>query len=581
MILKRLIAYLLPHQGWFWLAFSFLVLATAADMGATYLITHFLDHQLLAKQIDGSIIFYYALGYISLQIGAALFSYYQRIWLRDLSNWAIRDMRKDLFAKVQRFALSFFDRTPTGKIVSRITNDTENIVEFYLSVLSYILYDAVFVIGIYVTLFLLDVQLAIIMLFILPIYISLIVLFQKRTHRAFKASRQKISQMNTQLNESIQSMNIIQAFLQEATRKEQFSQLNDAHYQASRTILLYEGLFLRPATRFLSHLSIIFMLLYFGNQSFGDSVQIGVVYGFFSLMMRLVEPLSDMMMLFTRLQQSLVSAERVFAMLDHEEPAPTSRETEKSCVIHHGKVEFRGVSFSYDGKNKTLQDISFTVMPGQTVALVGDTGSGKSTITNLLLRFYLPQSGEILIDDQPLDKISDKELRQKVGYVLQEPFLFYGDIKKNIRLHQTEISEEAVREAARFVQVDKMINSLPQKYNEMVRERGANFSSGQRQLLSFARTMVREPKILILDEATASVDTETEELIQQSLEAMRKGRTTIAIAHRLSTIEGADLILVLSRGKIVERGAHQELLEQKGLYYQMYRLQSGSEGSKI
>jgi ATP-binding cassette subfamily B protein len=316
------------------------------------------------------------------------------------------------------------------------------------------------------------------------------------------------------------------------------------------------------------------ILFYFGSQSKQIGVQIGVMYGYLMLITRLFEPINELMSRLTSLQQALVSAERIFALLDHEEPAPKGVK-EESPVLREGRVEFCNVTFSYDGKIDVLQNVSFVVEPGQTVALVGHTGSGKSTISQLLLRFYEPKSGEIRLDGKPLRHYSDEELRRKVGYVLQEPFLFYGNIKENIRLHDQDVTDQEIEEAAEFVNAAPFIEQFSQQYEEPVQERGANLSSGQRQLISFARTMVRKPKILILDEATASVDTNTEEIIQQSLEKMSSGRTTIAIAHRLSTIQKADLILVLHRGKIVERGKHQELLAKKGLYYQMYRLQSG------
>jgi ATP-binding cassette subfamily B multidrug efflux pump len=283
-----------------------------------------------------------------------------------------------------------------------------------------------------------------------------------------------------------------------------------------------------------------------------------------------------MMMRLAQFQQAIVAAERVFGLLDDQRYAPT-KQGYQTPEIKEGLIEFNNVSFSYDGKTEVLKDISFTAYPGQTVALVGHTGSGKSSITNLLMRFYPISKGEIKIDGAPLQTFEDIEFRKKVGLVLQDPFLFVGNVKQNISLHDLTISDEDIYQAAKFVQADVFINKLPHKYEEPVGERGATFSSGQRQLLSFARTMALKPKILVLDEATASVDTETEEAIQVALEKMRRGRTTIAIAHRLSTIQDADLILVLHQGEIVERGTHQELLTQEGLYHKMYLLQQGAQ----
>ncbi|WP_044640462.1 ABC transporter ATP-binding protein [Risungbinella massiliensis] len=576
-ILRRLISYIRPYRGAFWIAFAILIFATAADMGGTYLVSYFIDHYLVPKKLDSTVIWGSIGAFILLHGIAAGFNFLQVYQFRNLANWVVRDIREKLFTRVQGYALSYFDRTPAGVIVSRITNDTENLFELYISVLSNVLYNAIYIIGIYVTLYLLDPMLATYTLFVLPLAFVLIYTYQRVTKASFQTLRQKISQMNVQLNESIQSMNIIQAFRQQKRMRERFDGLNQAHYQAAITNLRYFGLLLRPAMKFLSQLSLVLLILYFGHQSTTmTSVQVGVMYGFLTLLTRLFEPINEIMQRLTSLQQAVVSAERVFALLDHEEPAPEGNK-EADAQIEEGRVEFRNVTFSYDGKTDVLHDISFVAEPGQTVALVGHTGSGKSTISQLLLRFYQPQKGEIYLDNRPLAQFADEELRNKTGYVLQEPFLFYGNIEHNIRLHQKEITRQEIQDAAEFVQAAPFIESFPNQYQEPVRERGANFSSGQRQLLSFARTMVRKPKILVLDEATASVDTETEEIIQSSLEKMRSGRTTIAIAHRLSTIQNADQILVLHRGRIVERGKHQELLAKKGLYYQMYSLQLGTE----
>ena len=369
-------------------------------------------------------------------------------------------------------------------------------------------------------------------------------------------------------------MNIIQAFRQEERMRREFGRVNQGRYEAMMKIVKINGLLVRPAMDFLYVVAIMIVVSFFGVQSFSRVVEIGTLYAFLNYLDRLFEPVNQIMFRLSQMQQAVVSAERVFELMDQRLLAPT-QEGEDDPVIREGRIEFRNVSFSYDGKTDVLKNISFTAHPGQTVALVGHTGSGKTTISNLLLRFYPVERGEILIDGVPLKRYSDRELRSKVGLVLQDPFLFVGDVKSNIRLHNPDITDEEVVEAAKFVQADSFIRRLPRGYDEPVVERGATFSSGQRQLISFARTMALNPKILVLDEATASVDTETEEAIQEALARMRRGRTTIAIAHRLSTIQDADLILVLHRGEIVERGTHQELLNKRGLYHKMYLLQQG------
>jgi ATP-binding cassette, subfamily B, multidrug efflux pump len=335
-----------------------------------------------------------------------------------------------------------------------------------------------------------------------------------------------------------------------------------------------DGLLLRPAIDLVYTFALVMILSFFGITSMNSPIEIGVLYAFVNYIDRFFEPVNDVMQRLSIYQQAIVSASRVFAVMDEEEIAPQP-ERERETRIKEGRIEFRDVSFSYDGKRDVLKNISFEAKAGETVALVGHTGSGKSSIINLLMRFYEFERGDILIDGVSIKEYPVKELREKMGLVLQDAFLFYGTVNDNVRLHSMAISDGDIVEAARFVQADTFIERLPHKYEDLVVERGATFSSGQRQLIGFARTIVRNPKILVLDEATANIDTETEEAIQAGLAKMREGRTTIAIAHRLSTIQDAELILVLHKGEIVERGTHQELLAQKGLYYKMYLLQNG------
>jgi len=387
--------------------------------------------------------------------------------------------------------------------------------------------------------------------------------------------RERLSQLNAKLNESLQGMSIIQVFRQERRLRREFAEINDAHYQAGVKNIKLDGLLLRPAIDFVYVLSLILVLSYFGISSIGSVIEIGVLYAFVNYLGRFFEPVNQMMMRLSMYQQAIVSASRVFSLLDEKELAPKAMPSDEEPVIHQGEIEFKNVTFSYDGKRDVLKNISFKARPGETVALVGHTGSGKSSIINLLMRFYQLEKGEILLDGVSLNNFEDAELRKKMGLVLQDPFLFYGTINHNIRLHDTSITDDEIVEAAEFVQADSFIRKLPDQYEQLVVERGATFSSGQRQLVAFARTIATKPKILVLDEATANIDTETEEAIQTALEKMRKGRSTIAIAHRLSTIQDAEQILVLHQGEIVERGTHKELLNQEGLYHKMYLLQNG------
>jgi ATP-binding cassette subfamily B multidrug efflux pump len=573
-VMRRLLGYLKPHRKPLILAFVALLAATAANLAGPILIKVFIDNHLIPRNLDRSVIAGLAGAYLLLHLASVGINYFQLLTFHKIAQRVIRQLRIDVFTKVQHLGLAFFDKTPGGSLVSRITNDTESIKELFISVLSTFVQNFVMILGIFVAMFILDVRLALFCLVLMPVILLIMQAYRHYSAKAYRLSREKLSQLNARLNESIQGMNIIQAFRQEERMRREFGRVNQGRYEAMMKIVKINGLLVRPAMDFLYVVAIMIVVSFFGVQSFSRVVEIGTLYAFLNYLDRLFEPVNQIMFRLSQMQQAVVSAERVFELMDQRLLAPT-QEGEDDPVIREGRIEFRNVSFSYDGKTDVLKNISFTAHPGQTVALVGHTGSGKTTISNLLLRFYPVERGEILIDGVPLKRYSDRELRSKVGLVLQDPFLFVGDVKSNIRLHNPDITDEEVVEAAKFVQADSFIRRLPRGYDEPVVERGATFSSGQRQLISFARTMALNPKILVLDEATASVDTETEEAIQEALARMRRGRTTIAIAHRLSTIQDADLILVLHRGEIVERGTHQELLNKRGLYHKMYLLQQG------
>lgn len=576
MVIRRLIRYMRPHRKLLFVAFSLLLVATAADLAGPILIKKFIDEYVTPKIFALKPLLLLGGGYLLLLAMSAVLHYFQLVSFNKVALWIIQQLRIDVFGKVQHLGLEFFDQTPGGSLVSRITNDTEAIKDLFVSVLSTFVQSVVFLIGVFAAMFLfLDVKLAAYYLVLLPILFALMQTYRYFSSKIYRVLRSKLSQLNAKLNESLQGMNIIQAMRQEKRLRKEFGSINQEYYESSIRNIKLNSVLLRPAVDLIHIVSIMLVLSYFGIKSGNGAVEIGTLYAFINYLDRFFEPVNMMMMRLSQLQQAIVSAERVFQLMDDKRTAP-NKDSDGSPVIQAGRVEFKNVSFSYDGTTQVLKNISFTAEPGQTVALVGHTGSGKSSIINLLLRFYRVKSGEILIDGARLSTYIDEELRRKVGLVLQDPFLFVGDVKHNIRLHNISITDQEIEEAAGFVQADSFIQKLPQGYDEPVGERGATFSSGQRQLLAFARTMALQPKILVLDEATASVDTETEEAIQSALARMRKGRTTIAIAHRLSTIQDADLILVLHRGEIVERGTHQELLTKQGLYHKMYLLQQGA-----
>lgn len=576
--LSRLLRYLGPHKKQLALAFVLLFAGTAADVVNPILTKVFIDDYLTPKYFPTGALSFLGGGYLLLQIASVILNFFQIYLFQKIALWVIQQLRIDVFGKVQHLGLAFFDRTPTGALISRITNDTEAIKDLYISVLSSFVKNIVFLMGVFVSMFVLNVQLAAICLVLVPVIVFIMYLYRRISSKVYHLARSKLSHLNAKLNESLQGMYLIQAMRQEHRLRSEFAKINLEHNRARMRGIHYNGLMLRPLVDLVYSFSLVMVLLFFGVKSWASAVDIGVVYVFINYLGRFFEPVNDMMQRLNMFQQAIVSAERVFQLLDETTMAP-DKEGNAQPVIEEGLVQFDKVTFSYDGRNPVLKNISFTALPGQTVALVGHTGSGKSTVINLLMRFYHLDSGDILMDGHSLSEFTEMELRTKLGLVLQDPFVFVGDVATNIRLGREGITDEQVREAAEFVQAHSFIEKLPNRYSEPIGERGATFSGGQRQLLSFARTMAGKPKILVLDEATANIDTETEEAIQIALERMRRGRTTIAIAHRLSTIQDADLILVLHHGEIVERGTHQELLAMGGLYHKMYLLQQGAQSS--
>lgn len=573
-VLVRLLRYTVPHKKEVAIALVLLTLMIAGEIAGPLLIQRFIDNHLMTLSFPKNEILLLAGAFISIQFLVVFISYGQLIRFQEIALKIIQQMRIDVFSKVQGLGLRYFDQTPAGSIVSRVTNDTESIKEMFVNVLATFLHAFFVIIGVYLTLFTLNAKLALQTLLLLPLFGLIIVIYRRYSADFYQDLRERLSQLNAKIAESISGMGMIQAFRQEQRFLKEFSAINEKHYRAGMRNIRLDSILLSPAISLLYVGAIIFALGYFGFLSFAGPVEVGVLYAFITLLGRLFQPVQQVMQRLSIFQQAIVSASRVFKLMDHPEMEPVQQAIETN-TIQEGEIEFRNVSFSYDSQKDVLKNISFTAKAGETVALVGHTGSGKSSIINLLMRFYEYERGDIFIDGVSLKAYPAEELRQKMGLVLQDPFLFYGDIVSNIRLHNKEMSIEEVKAAAEFVQASPFIETLPDQYNQKVTERGATFSSGQRQLIAFARTIATNPKILVLDEATANIDTETEVAIQESLEKMRKGRTTIAIAHRLSTIQDAEQILVLHQGEIVERGTHQQLIAQKGLYHKMYLLQNG------
>ena len=512
--------------------------------------------------------------YFGLLVVSSIFHYGQRYYLQTSSNRIIQKMRKDVFAQVQRLPINYFDNLPAGKVVSRITNDTEAIRDLYVSVLANFFTGIIYITGIFIALLLLDLKLALICMVLIPILFIWIKVYRKYASQYNHKIRSRLSDINGTINESIQGMTIIQAFRRQNQSKMEFEALNDEHFSYQNKLLNLNALTSHNLVGVLRNMSFVALIWYFGGASLGIGtvVSIGVLYAFVDYLNRLFQPITGIVNQLAILEQSLVAAERVFNLLDTDGVDVTSA---TEYPRYKGNVEFSHVNFGYKEGDYVLKDISFKANQGETVALVGHTGSGKSSIMNLLFRFYDIKEGRILIDGQDVNELPKQMLRKHMGIVLQDPFLFTGTIASNVSLDDPSITREKVEKALKDVGADQLLKSLPKGFDEPVIEKGSTLSSGQRQLISFARALAFDPAILILDEATASIDTETEAIIQKALEVLKKGRTTFIIAHRLSTIRNADQILVLDRGRIVERGNHDDLMRTSGKYFQMYQLQQG------
>lgn len=567
----RLMRYMLRYKGLSILALLFIlmtsIVATAIPLLAQYYIDNFITKNIAKAGL------YILIIYFGLFILRVVFTFLGEYYFAKVAHSIVRDLRNDSFANLQKLGMSYFDKTPVGSVVSRLTNDTQAVADMFGTIFSSFLNTILMFVVTLSAMIALSWQLTIYMILFIPVMVGSVYLYQKLSSRLVEISRAKISEMNTKLSESIEGMKIIQAFNQEQRLIDEFGEVNNEHLRYYTKSLKVDSLLLRPAMALFKVLAYGVIVTYFGLSFESAGFTAGIIYAFIQYTNQLFNPLIELMQNFSILQTSIISAGRVFTLIDNKEYEPEQKESDYK--ISRGDIEFKNVSFSYDGKRDVLKNISFSVKNGESIAFVGATGSGKSSIMNLFLRFYDYDRGEILIDGVNIKDYSSKELRNSVGLVLQDPFLYHGTVESNIKMYNESLTREDVIEAAKFVDAHNFIDKLEDKYDSVVTERGSTFSSGERQLLTFARTIASKPKILILDEATANIDSETEELIQNSLEKMRKGRTTIAIAHRLSTIQDSNCIYVLDKGEIIESGTHDELIALKGNYYKMYKLQAG------
>ncbi|WP_242973407.1 ABC transporter ATP-binding protein [Clostridium thermosuccinogenes] len=504
-------------------------------------------------------------------IAGFLFNFLQTYILNYVGQTIIFNIRQEIFSHIQKMPIAFFDKNPVGRLVTRVTNDTETLNDMYTNVLVSLLKDFCILVGVIIIMFSMNTVLALIIIGAIPVVVLVTVFFRKNARKAYRRIRVALARINTVLSENISGMRVIQIFDRQKEKLEEFKKTNKEYYKATMGEVVVSGVF-RPLIELISSATIAALLWFGGIRVLDGTLQFGVLFAFVDYVGQFFHPINDMAEKYNILQAAMASSERIFGILDTPgEPDEGSIEMDKDRI--KGDIEFKNVWFAYNDDEWVLKDVSFKVPAGKTLAIVGATGAGKTSIINLLNRFYEIRKGQILMDGIDIRQIKKKSLRENVGMVLQDVFLFSGTVMENIRLNEDRISDEEVKKASAYVNADGFIQGLPNGYDEEVKERGATFSAGQRQLLAFARALAFDPSILILDEATANIDTETELLIQDALAKLTRNRTTIVIAHRLSTIQHADNIIVLHKGRIREMGNHQELLAKRGMYYNLYKLQ--------
>ncbi len=566
-LLWRLIGYLKPYLWWVSLAFI-LILGTAFFRQATpYLTKIAIDDYILIGNLDGlnDIIFLFFL-FLILQF---ITNYFERFITKMAGQWSMYDIRAAIFAHTQRLPIKFFDRMPIGRMMTRNTNDVDALNELFTEGFVATFSDLFTVAAIIGYMFYMNTELATITCLTLPVIFYVTFWFQSRLLRAFRLARRHLARLNTFLQENISGMAVVQLFNKEHRNRKKFDEVNTDYLHANLEATFYYSLFF-PITEFIGSAITALVIWYGSSDVIRSQMDWGILIAMLQYIPRFFWPIMDIAERYGILQSSMASAERIFELLDTE-PEPVGGDLLKDKI--EGRIEFRQVWFAYNEEDWVLKDVSFTIEPGQSVAIVGATGSGKTTIISLLAGFYLIQKGQILIDNVDIHEWNIESLRKRIGVVQQDVFLFSGTIEENIRFGDNSLSEDRIRQAAHDVNADRFIDRLEEGYTHQLTERGSTLSSGQRQLLAFARALAAEPDILVLDEATANVDTETELWIQDAVERLMTSRTSIVIAHRLSTIRNADIIIVLHKGKLREKGTHDDLMLQDGIYRRLHQLQ--------
>jgi ATP-binding cassette, subfamily B, multidrug efflux pump len=568
-LMRRLLTYIHPYRRSAYLAILCLFAGSGFSIIQPYLTKIAIDRYIRNGNFTG--LSQIAAIYIITLILVFILSFSQTLLINLMGQKIMRDLRMQIFRHLQKLDVSFFDKNPVGRLMTRVTTDVDALNELFTSGVISVFEDICTLSGIIILLFLLNFKLALAIFLILPLLVLVTLLFKIKVRDSYRKVRTAIARINAFLQENITGSAVVQLFGQQRKQYIKFTAINKDHLDANLESIFYYAIFF-PLLELISALAIALIIWYGGHQVLSGLLTLGTLVAFIQYSDRFFRPISDLSEKYTILQSAMASSERIFKLLDTQ-PSIVSPETLKAGVVEEGRIEFRNVSFSYNPGEPVLRDISFKVEPGEKVAVVGATGAGKTTIISLLSRFYDIQEGEILIDGQNIKTLDLQGLRKSIGIVLQDVFLFSGSVAENIRLWNKDITDEQLSQAAETVHASQFIQKLDHQFETEVGERGSSLSVGQKQLLAFARALAYNPRILILDEATSSIDTETEILIRDALEKLLAGRTSIIIAHRLSTVQNADRIIVLHHGRIRETGTHQELLRLKGIYWKLYQLQ--------
>lgn len=567
----RLMGYYRPYLPLLFLSMVLVLVINAAVLIKPYIIKNVIDSYITKGINDGTALWTMGIVYFVIVVIGAVFTYAQSYILTYVGQKIMFNIRNSLFTHIQNMSMSFFDKNSTGRILTRVTNDVEALNDLFSGVLVNLFRDFVMVIGIVATMAFMDFRLMLVSISCIPLIILATVIYRIAARKNFIRMKSMIARINGFLAENISGMKLVQIFHREKEKYRELEELDGEYFKFSfREIILNS--FSRPLVDIINNLTIALLIYFCTERVIGNTLEIGLLFAFITYIKQFFDPISTISEQYTTIQSAVVSSGRIFEILDTVDVQEDIHRGRPLQQVR-GEIEFKNVWFAYNDEEWILKDLSFKIEAGETAAFVGATGSGKSTIISLLTRFYDIQKGEILLDGVNIKEFNLLDLRRQVSVVLQDVFLFSGDILSNIRLNNSGITDGEIETASKYVNADSFIEQLPDKYHEKVKERGCTFSAGQRQLVSFARAVAFKPSILVLDEATANIDTETELVIQNALAKITKGRTSIIIAHRLSTIRNADKIIVIHKGRLKEMGRHTELMEAEGVYSRLYRLQ--------